>query len=293
MGNICKKCGYARKETDKAPDYECPKCGAVYAKVEARLKREAEDLARQGAKEQKDRQDAEARRIDEEKNRARMIGPPQAVSGAKSKGARRRIILTIILFLLGITLSAAISIFVMENLAKQRTEEQARKAVIVAKEEAEKAKSKNSVSEVSYALKLNSCISKILDGAALSENITDNVIAVWRDAIKSGYIDFNEELRKLYAGNPRNAYRRYKITDDVASLNAINRELDTYALDLRNPPPKFRDAYNTFMSLYTIHREYSSQALSPSGSLKTFSADVNAKKTSLLALYHRLRIEIP
>lgn len=30
---ICPKCGYTRRPTDTAPDYECPKCGVVYAKV--------------------------------------------------------------------------------------------------------------------------------------------------------------------------------------------------------------------------------------------------------------------
>lgn len=32
-GRVCPKCAYERKATDTAPDYECPKCGVVYAKV--------------------------------------------------------------------------------------------------------------------------------------------------------------------------------------------------------------------------------------------------------------------
>ncbi len=51
MGRICKKCGYERQDGDFAPEYECPKCGAVYAKVEARLQQEAERMQRQKAKE--------------------------------------------------------------------------------------------------------------------------------------------------------------------------------------------------------------------------------------------------
>lgn len=43
MGTVCKKCGYERKPTDTAPDYECPKCGAIYAKVDAFLRRQAEE----------------------------------------------------------------------------------------------------------------------------------------------------------------------------------------------------------------------------------------------------------
>ena len=38
MSKVCKKCGYERQPSDQAPDYECPRCGAVYAKVEAYLR---------------------------------------------------------------------------------------------------------------------------------------------------------------------------------------------------------------------------------------------------------------
>lgn len=32
MPTICPKCGYSRKPSDEAPDYECPACGIVYHK---------------------------------------------------------------------------------------------------------------------------------------------------------------------------------------------------------------------------------------------------------------------
>lgn len=37
MLKTCIKCGYVRQTTDPAPDYECPKCGVIYAKAEAAL----------------------------------------------------------------------------------------------------------------------------------------------------------------------------------------------------------------------------------------------------------------
>jgi hypothetical protein len=41
-GKVCPKCGYARRSTELAPDYECPKCGIIYAKFEeAQHRREA------------------------------------------------------------------------------------------------------------------------------------------------------------------------------------------------------------------------------------------------------------
>lgn len=45
MSIECKKCGYTRKPHDAAPDYECPSCGAVYAKVEARLAQQREAIS--------------------------------------------------------------------------------------------------------------------------------------------------------------------------------------------------------------------------------------------------------
>lgn len=37
MSKKCVKCGYIRQGTDTAPDYECPKCGVIYAKAEAAI----------------------------------------------------------------------------------------------------------------------------------------------------------------------------------------------------------------------------------------------------------------
>ena len=36
-GKQCLRCDYVRKASDPIPDYACPSCGCVYAKVEAQL----------------------------------------------------------------------------------------------------------------------------------------------------------------------------------------------------------------------------------------------------------------
>jgi hypothetical protein len=36
VGTKCPKCGHDRQPSDPAPDYECPKCGIVYAKASAK-----------------------------------------------------------------------------------------------------------------------------------------------------------------------------------------------------------------------------------------------------------------
>lgn len=54
----CVKCGYVRQPVDPAPDYECPRCGVVYAKAEAAMR--AQERAR----------DIEARRVIADERRA-------------------------------------------------------------------------------------------------------------------------------------------------------------------------------------------------------------------------------
>jgi uncharacterized protein YbjQ (UPF0145 family) len=43
---LCKKCGYTRQPSDAGPEYACPKCQAVYAKVDAFLEAKAQEEAK-------------------------------------------------------------------------------------------------------------------------------------------------------------------------------------------------------------------------------------------------------
>lgn len=75
----CLKCGYVRDSADPAPDYACPKCGAVYAKLEAARNAEldARELEARSARdaairaENDDRFEAEQRRRDAQEAPAR------------------------------------------------------------------------------------------------------------------------------------------------------------------------------------------------------------------------------
>ena len=72
MPKICKKCGYERREIERVSESECPNCGAIYTKVEARLKREAEELFNYKEKTEKVRQAAIARCKQEEGKKAKI-----------------------------------------------------------------------------------------------------------------------------------------------------------------------------------------------------------------------------
>jgi hypothetical protein len=93
MGRLCKKCGYERKPEDFAPDYECPKCGAVYTKVEDFLQRQQEEkrLAETAAEEKMRReQQQEQERRDKEKQRQAKEHAKWGVSDSTYVGIQGR-----------------------------------------------------------------------------------------------------------------------------------------------------------------------------------------------------------
>lgn len=49
VGSHCLKCGHVRKREDAGPDYACPACGGIYAKVRTAV-HEREEAAREAAR---------------------------------------------------------------------------------------------------------------------------------------------------------------------------------------------------------------------------------------------------
>lgn len=89
----CPKCGYKRQTTDTAPDYECPKCGIIYAKYELAQKEKA---IRKAADEKRIADDEERVRSLENQQRrnnetkASEARAEQAIAAAIAKNQPRR-----------------------------------------------------------------------------------------------------------------------------------------------------------------------------------------------------------
>lgn len=77
IGRHCLKCGHVRKRDDEGPDYACPACGAVYAKVRAAV-HEREEAARESA-----------RRMDFQVRQPPAPPPPPAVPASVAAERRR------------------------------------------------------------------------------------------------------------------------------------------------------------------------------------------------------------
>ena len=84
MTVTCPKCGYVRHPNDPAPDYECPRCGVVYAKAKARqaelsiASAEKADKDERAAVEAERRRNEDARRLHEDSVRRAAAASPVA-----------------------------------------------------------------------------------------------------------------------------------------------------------------------------------------------------------------------
>ena len=93
MGKVCLKCGYERRAIDVAPDYECPRCQRVYAKVEAAARWLDEQdasaspppwVAQEAAARERAAEETLARERAEQEARAREQAAAEAVARAQA-----------------------------------------------------------------------------------------------------------------------------------------------------------------------------------------------------------------
>lgn len=94
MHQTCKNCNYQRQDSDFAPDYECPKCGVVYAKAEKYIDIKANkvlkdiEIKRLQEKKIKDKQEKKEKDKEEKKVRAAQAKLEKKEKAEKEKNRK-------------------------------------------------------------------------------------------------------------------------------------------------------------------------------------------------------------
>lgn len=159
---------------------------------------------------------------------------------------------------------------------------------------------KQSSDRAAYIASLNELRAQTIRGGSVAEKMCNLTKQVWyntiyeeRDSITDKYTrsggvfhdDFNTSLSLLYAEDN---------TATVISGLQANRELvDGIMADLQNPPAEFAACYEAADSLYDAYCGLIDLAVSPSGSLKTYSENFSKYDEDLLKYYNKLEALIP
>lgn len=149
-----------------------------------------------------------------------------------------------------------------------------------------------------YAENLRLVTYSMLSGASEAEPCCNLIKSVWYNVIYEkrdeetdkftltvdGYFvsDFNKSLRRLFADEDFK-----KQLDDIES----NRELvGSLIKELNNPPEEYENAYEIIMELYDAYISLTNLAMSPTGSLQTYSVNFNEADTEFLNSYNAMEM---
>ena len=109
-----------------------------------------------------------------------------------------------------------------------------------------------------YVVTINS---KMVELAINSENIVDEINKAWRDAVFSeNKTDFNVAIMEVIS----------KRRLDIISLHTLSTDIEMKLKSMSAPAGKERE-FQRLKELYLLFNKYADMAISPSGSLQTYS----------------------
>lgn len=197
------------------------------------------------------------------------------VAPAKPK---KKVIAISVVAVLCVALLAAVAVFINSN-AKKRAAEEAR---------------------YEYISNLQLFVSTTLQGAAKAETACNLTKQVWYDTIYEKFDvdtveytktdgefneDFNTSLQRLYASAD--------MIQSVEEIKANQESVDEIYKLLLNPNSEFEKCFDEVEALYSVYRQLTNLAISPSGSLKTYSEDFGDYDDSFMEHYEKLNLLMP
>lgn len=159
---------------------------------------------------------------------------------------------------------------------------------------------KQSSDRAAYIASLNELRTQTIRGGSIAEKMCNLTKQVWYNTIyeerdsttdkytRSGGVfhdDFNTSLSLLYAED--------NTATVISGLQASREVVDGIMADLQNPPAEFAACYEAADSLYDAYCGLLDLAISPSGSLKSYSENFAEYDDALLRYYNKLEALIP
>jgi len=159
----------------------------------------------------------------------------------------------------------------------------------------------NQKQRTSYIENINQATSKMIMSISEAEELSRLAAKVWRNTIfkesnwetyrytndeKGRFIsDFNESIRNLYNDD--------EIKIKVQSLGKDEFLISEIMKELKNPTREFEKCYETLSELYGSYQGLVDLAISPKGSLQSYSQNISEKTDKFMECYNKLNTQIP
>lgn len=212
------------------------------------------------------------------------------------RGRKKKYILFAGIAIVCIALIATIAILA-NNHAKALAAEESRAA-----EEARIAEESRAAEEArnEYIENLNLFLIETITGGAKAETVCNLTKQVWHDTIFEEYNsdtveytktngvfndDFNTSLQRLYASD--------QITEYVDAIKENQADVDALYKKLLNPDDEFEKCFEEVEAIYSIYYKFTNLAISPAGSLQTYSENFNNYDNDFMEHYNKLNLLIP
>ena len=151
-----------------------------------------------------------------------------------------------------------------------------------------------------YQNNLSLVTSTMLIGAVNAEDAANLIHDVWYNTIyeeydsktdkytrSSGYgfnDDFNDSLQALFADS--------SFTEQINEIEENQELVNSLMKSLTNPPEEYTDAYLSVKELYDVYLDLTNCAISPTGSLTTFTSTFNEADTNFANAYDSIKMYV-
>lgn len=161
------------------------------------------------------------------------------------------------------------------------------------------AKLKHEEELTKYKNNLSSAVDEMSLGALWATSASSLIHDVWYNSIHqkrsnktdkyttyygSFYDDFNTALQKLMSSS--------EFTSKISLVKTSQQSTEVWMKSLKNPPEEFKNAYSVLLDLYGAYTELNNLAISPTGTLVSYTTNCNnasavfLKYQKMIQIYH-------
>ena len=144
-----------------------------------------------------------------------------------------------------------------------------------------------------YGKKLNFLVMNMLNTGADAEKMINGYIDVWHKAIFNASVMVNGKWYSNFNGAVSALKSQFEQEGKIEELQKSLDKTENDLKKLKNPPEEYKELYELVVDMYKIHKEFIEYAITPSGSLQSYSNDAKDLSQQFINFYNEYNVKAP